>query len=121
MCLFFSDRTPASGQTYTLGRTSHQIIVKFLTSLGDCLLVYARYLRQKTISPVADDLRFMGNKPAALLFVHSAQEQIDTLMSSFLRMLNVLLAEFTLADIDIPIWHGFFTVENGVADQSILH
>ena len=58
----------------------------------------------------------MGDKPAALLFVHSAQEQINTLMSSFVRMLNVLLAKFTSADIDFPIWHGFFTVENGVAN-----
>jgi hypothetical protein len=98
-----------------------EVVFEFLVSSGDGFLVHSRDLGEEAISSITESLGFMGDKPAALLFIHAAEEQIDTLMPLFFRLIDFLLADVTLANVHFSDRHGFLVVELAVRDLPILH
>ena len=97
-----------------------EVVFEFLASFGDGFLVHSGDLSKEAISSIREGLGFMGDKPAALLFIHAAQEQIDPPMPLFFRMIDFLLADLTLANVHFSDRHGFLVVEQALGDLPIL-
>ncbi len=100
--------------TRPFDRAMGKVVFEFLASPGDGSLIHARDLGEEAISSITEGLGFMGDKPASLLFIQSAQKQIDTLMQLFLRVFDFLLADVALAKMHFSDGHGFLGVELAV-------
>jgi hypothetical protein len=62
-------------------------------------------LRQKNVTAMSDLLGFQGRKPSSLLFVESAQKQIDSVVQVSVGMVLTSNTGHTLALVDRDLGH----------------
>jgi hypothetical protein len=90
--LFFEARSATAGQAYAVTWPILQRGSQFGASTPDRLGVESRDLGDQAVTAVADAVGFEGGIPAALLFVETAEQEVDLGMERPVGMRPLLLA-----------------------------
>jgi hypothetical protein len=111
---FFARRPPASRQPDTPRRSIRKPRLHLPSPASDRLLVEARNLRHQHVASVSDPIGLQGHEPPALLFVESAQQDVDLLVQRPVWMLYLfVLAVLALTLMDLRNRHAFLAINDG--------
>jgi hypothetical protein len=88
--LFFDARTSATGKSHAVGRAARQIPFEFIATDANGFRVQPRNLGHLLDAAMPAPPGFASSNPASLLFVQTAENQIEVAMVLLLRMIASL-------------------------------